>query len=352
MHFPRIEARRTIMRASMGDSAQAVVVRDLHRTFRKRRPMAEILRHPLTRPARVEALRGVDLTIRTGELFGLLGPNGAGKTTLLKVLCGLVLPGSGEASVHGVDVRRERRIKPLIGLVQSDERSFYWRLTGRENLQFFGRLQGLWGDALRARMDELLEWVGMGGDADRRFGDYSSGMKQRVAIARALLTDPPLVLMDEPTRALDPVHAARTRSFIRDELMEKAGRTVVLATHNLREAELVCDRVGILARGRVREVGTPAELRRWGLRRRSFRLRVAGLGDPLPERLRPAGNGGREEGPGQWYEGTLDLNEPLEVLLEAVRGAGGEIHDCAPLERDLEEVFGRIVDGEGLEAGP
>lgn len=340
------------MRGRMGDREQAVVVRELHRTFRKRRPLAEILRHPLTRPKQIEALRGVDLSIRSGELFGLLGPNGAGKTTLLKVLCGLVLPGSGAASVHGVDVRRERLLKPLIGLVQSDERSFYWRLTGRENLHFFGRLQGLWGAAMRSRVSELLEWVGMAEDADRRFGDYSSGMKQRVAIARALLTDPPLVLMDEPTRALDPVHAARTRAFIRGELMEKPGRTVVLATHNLREAELVCDRVGILARGRVREVGTPAELRRWGLRRRSFRLRVEGLGETPPERLRPADDGSREEGPGRWYEGNLDRNEPLETLLAAVRAAGGRIHDCAPLERDLEEAFGRIVDGQSAESGP
>jgi ABC-2 type transport system ATP-binding protein len=334
------------MRGRMGEREQAVVVRDLHRTFRKRRPLAEILRHPLTRPEKVQALRGVDLGIRQGELFGLLGPNGAGKTTLLKVLCGLVLPGKGEASVYGIDVRRERLLKPLIGLVQSDERSFYWRLTGRENLHFFGRLQGLWGGPLRQRVSELLEWVKMAGDADRRFGDYSSGMKQRVAIARALLTDPPLVLMDEPTRALDPVHAARTREFIRGELMGRPGRTVILATHNLREAELVCDRVGILARGLVREVGTPAELRRWGLRRRSFRLRVAGLGESPPPMLSERGSAVPDEGPGRWYEGALDRDEPLETLLAAVRQAGGEVLDCSPLEGDLEDVFSRIVECE------
>jgi len=333
----------------MGDREQAVAVRDLHRTFRKRRPLAEILRHPLTRPPKVNALQGVDLTIHSGELFGLLGPNGAGKTTLLKVLCGLVLPGKGSASVFGVDVSRERLLKPMIGLVQSDERSFYWRLTGRENLHFFGRLQGLWGVALRDRVSELLGWVGMADDADRRFGDYSSGMKQRVAIARALLTDPPLVLMDEPTRALDPVHAARTRDFIRGELMSRPGRTVILATHNLREAELICDRVGILAQGLVREVGTPADLRRWGLRRRSFRLRVRGLGERTPAMLSPQEGGVQDEGPGQWYEGTLDRKEPLEKLLAAVREAGGELLDCSPLERDLEDVFSRIVRGEGPE---
>jgi ABC-2 type transport system ATP-binding protein len=327
----------------------AIEVHALERTFRKRRPVAEIVRHPLTRPGRVRALRGVDLRVESGELFGLLGPNGAGKTTLIKVLCGLVLPGRGRASVLGVDVGRSRALKPLIGLVQSDERSFYWRLTGRENLRFFGRLQGLWGTALRRRVDELLEWVEMAREADRRFGDYSSGMKQRVSIARALLRDPPVVMMDEPTRALDPVHATRTREFVRDKLMQREGRTVILATHNLREAEVLCDRVAILAEGRVREIGAPAQLRRWGLRRRSYRLRIEGLsGDGIagmnPLRARP--EDGREA---RWFRAELDRDEPLQALLQAVAAEGGAVLDCTLEEPDLEGVFARIVDegGEG-----
>jgi ABC-2 type transport system ATP-binding protein len=332
------------MPVRMGAQDQVIEIQDLRRSFRKHRSLVEVFRHPLTRPDRVHALRGADLEVHAGELVGLLGPNGAGKTTLLKILCGLVLPESGRALVLGIDVRRERRVKPLIGLVQSDERSFYWRLTGRENLRFFGRLQGLRGAALHRRVDELLSQVELTENADRRFGDYSSGMKQRAALARALLRDPPILLMDEPTRALDPVAAGKIREFIRGDLMAAGRRTVLLATHNLREAEVLCHRVAILVEGRVRQVGRPGELRRWGLQGRNYRILVEGLpGDPpegLVSRELPAGAASR---PGRWFEGVLNPDEPAEVLLEKVRRAGGTVLECAPVEQDLEEVFGRIV---------
>src|SRR6185295_12244659 len=155
------------------------------------------------------------------------------------------------------------------------ERSFYWRLSGRENLRFFARLYDVPGARIEPRITELLGRVGMLEAADRRFADYSSGMKQRLAIVRALLHDPPILLMDEPTKSLDPAASLSLRSFLRDELKGRDRKTILIATHNLREAEAVCDRIAILVKGRVREVGTVGDVRRWGMQDQRFRLDVA-----------------------------------------------------------------------------
>jgi ABC-2 type transport system ATP-binding protein len=196
----------------------AIEARGLEKTFRKRRSVRELLSRPFAASEQVRALRGVDLEVREGEIFGLLGPNGAGKTTLLKILSCLVLPDRGSAKVAGHDVEDERRVKPEIGLVNTDERSFYWRLNARENLSFFAVLYGVPRNRRAARIDELLARVDLLDAADRPFSGYSSGMKQRMAIARALLHDPPILLMDEPTRSLDPSSQLGLRRFILDEL--------------------------------------------------------------------------------------------------------------------------------------
>jgi len=234
----------------------AIETFQIEKTFVKKRTVSELVKHPFRRAERIRALRGVDLHVQKSEIFGLLGPNGAGKTTLLKILSCLVLPDRGRAVVAGEDVVNEGKVKPKIGLVHTDERSFYWRLSGRENLDFFSQLYDVPRKRSKARINELLERVDMVEAADRRFADYSSGMKQRLAIARALLHDPPILLMDEPTRSLDPASAMALRTFIRDEVKARDGKTVLLATHNLREAETMCDRVAILVKGKVREIGT------------------------------------------------------------------------------------------------
>ena len=149
----------------------------IHKTFVKKRSIRELLTHPLGRAERVEALRGVDLRVAEGEIFGLLGPNGAGKTTLLKIFSCLVLPDEGRVLIGGDDTVHERRVKPRIGLVHSDERSFYWRLSARENLRFFARLYDVPSARVNPRIEALLARVGMTESADRRFADYSSGMK-------------------------------------------------------------------------------------------------------------------------------------------------------------------------------
>jgi ABC-2 type transport system ATP-binding protein len=254
----------------------AIEAFQIEKSFAKKRSVKELLTRPFAKVERVRALRGVDLHVKTGEIFGLLGPNGAGKTTLVKILSCLVLPDAGRASIAGIDVVHENKVKPRLGLVHSDERSFYWRLSGRDNLRFFSRLYDVPGSRIESRIDELLRKVDLLDAASRRFSDYSSGMKQRLAIARALLHDPPVLLMDEPTRSLDPAASLSLRAFIRDELSARDRKTILLATHNLREAEVLCDRIAILVQGTVRQTGTVAEVRSLGIDERSFRLELTG----------------------------------------------------------------------------
>jgi ABC-2 type transport system ATP-binding protein len=317
---------------------------ELEKSFAKKRSLKELFTDPFKTPERVRALRGVDLHVKTGEIFGLLGPNGAGKTTLLKILSCLILPDSGRAELGGVDVRHENRVKSRLGLVHSDERSFYWRLSGRDNLRFFARLYDVPGKRIDARIDELLRKVDLAEAAPRRFSDYSSGMKQRLAIARALLHDPPILLMDEPTRSLDPSASLSLRALIRDELKGRDGKTVLLATHNLREAEALCDRIAILVEGTVRQVGTIAEVRRWGIEERQFRLEVANWRDEIagPFRLVSAES---IDGIGRVVV-ALDGDRGLDELLKAVMAQGGVVHACDRIEPDLEEAFSRLLAGE------
>lgn len=205
---------------------------------------------------------GVDLFVRKGEVFGILGPNGAGKTTLIKILCTLILPTGGEARVDGFDVVKESgRVRESIGLVTTDERSFYWRLTGRQNLEFFASLHNFYSDDARDMVDELLGVVDLKSAADERFLNYSAGMKQRMAIARGLLNDPSVLFMDEPTRSLDPGAAQGLRNFIKDEIVRERGKTIFISTHNLEEAEHLCDRVAIFDDGRIKVVGSPNDLK-------------------------------------------------------------------------------------------
>jgi ABC-2 type transport system ATP-binding protein len=287
------------------------------------------------------------LEVREGEIFGILGPNGAGKTTLLKILSCLVLPDRGTARVRGVDTVRENRVKPMIGLVHSDERSFYWRLTARENLRFFARLYNLPGPQIKQRVDELLERVDMLEAAERPFSGYSSGMKQRIAVARALLHDPPILFMDEPTRSLDPAAAIALRTFILDRLRGRDGKTILLATHNLQEAETMADRVAILVEGRVREVGTVSQVRRWGLQGRRFTLEVdahAGqIHGPFRVLCDEVTDGGRKV--------TVSLEEGVgfEEMIRALIDSGVRVHACDRDEPDLEKAFARIIEAGGAQ---
>jgi ABC-type multidrug transport system ATPase subunit/ABC-type multidrug transport system permease subunit len=206
------------------------------------------------------ALDGVSLQVAEGEILALVGPNGAGKTTLLKILATLVVPDSGEGWVAGRALTDEHAVRRAVGLVTSEERSFYWRLTGRENLTFFGAMQGLGPERVKDRLAEISEIFHLQEFIDRRFDAYSSGMKQRLALARALLHRPRVLLLDEPTRSVDPVESLALRSAIRRVAREE-GTAVLLVTHNLREAEVLGDRLAVQRAGKVVFEGTLAALR-------------------------------------------------------------------------------------------
>ncbi len=319
----------------------AVSVSKLSKSFPRRRPFGELVKRPWAKSERLAVLSEIDFTIGRGEMVGLLGPNGAGKTTLIKILCGLVLPETGSAEILGAPADSHARAR-LLGLVHGEERSFYWRLTARENLNFFARLHGLSGTARSRRVSELLERVELGADADRRFGDYSSGMRQRLAIARALLADPPVVLMDEPTRSLDPVSAAHLREWIQRQLHIEGGKTILIATHNLREAELLCSRVAILAEGRLRAMATPDELRRAGAENVSYRVRIRG---PVPSTLQFGKIVAQESEPEGVTALTIEIfsDEQFDALLGELREDGRRVVSCSQHEADLESVFHRLV---------
>ena len=204
----------------------------------------------------------VNLRIKKGELFGLVGPNGAGKTTLVKLLSTLIIPTYGTICVNGYDIKHEIEIKKSIGLSTSDERSFYWRLTGRQNLQFFSSLYNLPKRLAIERIESTLEQVELTKMADKRFHSYSTGMRQRLAIARAMLTKPKIIFLDEPSKGLDPHAAENLHNLIKTYLIGTLGITVFLTSHHLKEVEDICDRIAVMNNGRIQACGTMVELRK------------------------------------------------------------------------------------------
>jgi ABC-2 type transport system ATP-binding protein len=197
-------------------------------------------------------LKNVSLTVPEASITGLLGPNGAGKTTLLRILATSVLPDGGAAKILGSDVTRHTaQVRARLGFVLSEERSFFWRLTARQNLKFFAVLADMPADAITRRLRELSDLLRLEDELDKPFRDLSTGMRQRLGIARALLHDPEVLLIDEPTRGLDPGAARRTRSFIKEKLCAEMKKSVLLATHNMQEARQLCDRVAFLKNGKI-----------------------------------------------------------------------------------------------------
>ena len=224
----------------------------------------------------VEALKGVSFNVERGEVFGLLGPNGAGKTTTVKIITTLLLPDEGKAEVLGYDVIEEaEKVREVIGVTLSVEKGFFWKLTGRENLKYFGMLRGLKGRELNKRVEYVLKLVGLDelGASDKLYEEYSLGMKARLALARALLHNPPVLILDEPTIGLDPASARTIRELL-VRLAREEDKTVLITTHNMFEAELICDHVAIIDKGKIIAYGTVEELKRKAADRISVELLV------------------------------------------------------------------------------
>lgn len=314
----------------------------------------EIIIHPLQR-REITALEDVNIRVERGEVFGLLGPNGAGKTTLIKTLCTLLLPNEGTALVNGYDiVKEEREVRRSIGYVVNDERSFYWRLTGRRNLEFFAILNNLAPNRTNRRIGEVLRLVGLETNGDKRVKDYSTGMKQKLAIARGMLSDPEVLFMDEPTRSLDPVIAKSLREFIRKNIVEGQGKTVFLTTHNLGEAEDLCDRIAIIDRGKIKACGTLDEMRALLDEKKRYLIELEkpaeglmeGLKDRFPFKV-------RETLPGRGIIIEVATNDRWTIsrVIEVIVAHGGKVVGCSPDERTLEEIFSRVTSSRGSDEG-
>ena len=252
---------------------------DLHRTYRTTTGTFR------QRTLEVEAVRGISFTVGEGELFGLLGPNGAGKTTTIKMLITLLVPTSGTARVLGYDVVHEpREIRKRIGYVFGGERGLYERLSALDNLRYFAELYGVPPREQRSRIGDLLELVGLTGREREKVEGYSRGMRQRLHVARGLLHDPPVVFLDEPTIGVDPVGARDLRATIAS--LVDAGKTVLLTTHYMFEADALCDRIAVINRGRIVGSGTPGDLKARVADRTVIEIEAFGASEESIDRLR------------------------------------------------------------------
>ncbi|MFU8874773.1 ABC transporter ATP-binding protein [Micromonospora sp. SL4-19] len=253
-------------------SEYAIEATGLRRTYRSRTGWL--------RPQRreVEAVRGVDLTVGNGELFGLLGPNGAGKTTTIKLLNTLLIPTAGTARICGHDVVAEtREVRRRIGYVFGGDRGLYDRLSALDNLRYFAELYGVPGREQKRRIAELLELVRLDGRENERVEGYSRGMRQRLHIARGLLHRPQVLFLDEPSIGVDPVAARELRQTVAD--LAATGTTVLLTTHYMAEADELCDRIAVIANGAIQALGTPAELRHHADGRQVLEVEAYGVAD-------------------------------------------------------------------------
>jgi ABC-2 type transport system ATP-binding protein len=315
---------------------------DLHRTYQT--ATGVVRRKRLD----VEAVRGISFSVEQGELFGLLGPNGAGKTTTIKMLITLLLPTSGEARVLGRDVvANAREVRKRIGYVFGGDRGLYERLSAYDNLRYFAELYGVSGNKQRVRIREVLELVGLKGREKERVEGYSRGMRQRLHIARGILHDPEVVFLDEPTIGVDPVGARDLRQTIAD--LVTTGKTVLLTTHYMFEADALCDRIAVIANGKIVGEGTPEALKSNVSEGRVTEIEVFGVDESILGRLR--GISGvtavavEEQDQRQLLivqtTGERELTQPLLAALDGV-----EVGRVASREPTLEDAYVALVTAE------
>lgn len=289
----------------------------------------------------IRAVNEVSFVVEPGEVFGMLGPNGAGKTTLVRLLNGVIEPDGGAARVLGFDPRTQGEdVRRQTGVL-TETPALYERLSARDNLLFFGTLYGVPQTDLPRRVDDLLERFGLADRANDRAGGYSKGMKQRLALARTLIHQPRLLFFDEPTAGLDPEAALQVTTLIQ-ELSHRDGRTVFLCTHNLEEAQRLCDRVAVINQGRLLAVGTAEQLARGLWQGLWVDVSLLAPSDGLTERLRA-------------LPGVLDISaDGLELAVQvaeeaAIPGlvaglvaAGAPVKRVSPREHSLQEIYFKL----------
>jgi ABC-2 type transport system ATP-binding protein len=305
----------------------AIEIRDLSKRYRIREG-----RQWLT------AVDHLNLSIPQGQVFGFLGTNGAGKTTTIKMICGLITPDSGSIHLHGYDVLRQRRQSmQQIGAVLEGTRNIYWRLSALENVLYFGRIKGCSGSRLKAEAERLLDELGLWSRRHDRIRTFSRGMQQKVAIACALVSNPAIVLLDEPTLGLDVQAAVTIKEWVR-KLAREQQRTVILTTHQLDMAEELCDRVAIIRKGRLLADQPLADL----LRLRQERYQIRFRGSPASVEI-PAGLSCTCEGEQTLLDGTLADQGALYTLLNQLQARHLPLLSATQVEPNLEEVFIRLV---------
>ena len=230
------------------------------------------------------AVDSISFTVPKGEIFGLLGPNGAGKTTTIKILCTLITPTSGDALINGVSIVEDaQKVRESLGVMLTGERTLYWKLTGRENLEYFAALYHLQHSDTKKRINYLLQLLGLGDREGTVVENYSTGMRIRLSFAKALLNEAPVLLFDEPTASLDPQSSRLIRDVIRN--LKKDGHAIILTTHNMDEADALSDRVAIIDHGRIVRLGSPSELKEKVKRNDIIEIEAVNLSDQIANAL-------------------------------------------------------------------
>ncbi|MHA2610109.1 MAG: ATP-binding cassette domain-containing protein [bacterium JZ-2024 1] len=306
------------------------------------------------RKREVRALWEADLSVQEGEIFGLLGPNGAGKTTLIKILTTLLLPTSGKAFVNGIDVvRYPREVRKYINLVEGGEHSGYGILTVRENLWMFSQFYGLTYKQAFERIEELLKLVGLEDEKHTRTNKLSTGMRQKLNFARGFINDPKIAFLDEPTLGMDVTSAITCRKFIKHWVKEKSGKTVLLTTHYMAEAEELCDRIAIISHGRIIACDTPRGLKARVQKEQIYRI-FTHLNSEVPAGANPLNLNsipGVLSSHSSWnpQDGTTEIRVVLESdhhivrVLETIARNEGKIQRLEKTEPTLEDVFVTLV---------
>ena len=330
-----------------------VRVTDLWKQFPVVRSLADVLRRPVGTPPS-PAIADVSLDVHAGEFVGLLGPNGAGKTTLLKILATLIIPDRGTATVVGHDVVQDAAsVRRVIAPLLANERSLYWRLSARENLELFASLLRLAPRDTASRVAEALDVVGLSDTGTKMVGQFSAGMMQRLLVARALLGQPRVLLLDEPTRSLDPSAAHSFRAFLREELAGRRGCAVLVATHRTEEAFELCDRVVVMHRGRVAATGRASSLGE-SLMGSRYSVWTLEPNHPALEARVAAGRArrvaARSEADGRWWRVEIEIDggdDAARELLASLVGSGMPIarfeRVAAPLGELIERAIGRSI---------